>query len=235
MQRSFVPGRNVGLLTLGAGRVRWVVWAANSGLQALCIFCLFRASNLCVHLTIAVIDPKFMFGGQVQSSTWREWVQGVLCRRGLGVEFNIRPLTKLFLPKLGVMSESIECKSMASDIDCLCIPGQFVANPLTRDCGNWWLGRCTHRKWIKFCLYLWRCFWNIVNNVCSVFTSYYFLTRGGTQAKFGLGIALGTGLILFSSFAYFADGGYELPPFVAAFAIIAVLVWKCGWLYRIDV
>jgi len=34
------------------------VWAANSGLHALCIFYLFRLSNLCEHQTNAVFDLK---------------------------------------------------------------------------------------------------------------------------------------------------------------------------------
>ena len=39
------------------------VWAANSGLHALCIFYLFRLSNLCEHRTKAVFDLKSMVGG----------------------------------------------------------------------------------------------------------------------------------------------------------------------------
>ena len=39
------------------------VWSAKSGLQAVCIFRLLRASNLCEHRTKAVFDPKAMVGG----------------------------------------------------------------------------------------------------------------------------------------------------------------------------
>ena len=39
------------------------VWSANSGLWAMCIFRLLRASNLCEDQTKAVFDPKLMVGG----------------------------------------------------------------------------------------------------------------------------------------------------------------------------
>ena len=39
-----------------------MVWAANSGLQALCIFRLLRVSNLCEDRTKAVVDLKLMVG-----------------------------------------------------------------------------------------------------------------------------------------------------------------------------
>ena len=39
-----------------------VVWAAKSGLQALCIFRLLRTSNLCEHETKAVFDLELMVG-----------------------------------------------------------------------------------------------------------------------------------------------------------------------------
>ncbi len=45
-----------------AGVVRRVVWAAKSGLQALCIFRLVRASNLCEYQTKAVFGLKLIFG-----------------------------------------------------------------------------------------------------------------------------------------------------------------------------
>ena len=47
----------------GAGLVRQVVWAAESGLQAVCNVRLLRASNLCEHQTKVVFDLKFMVGG----------------------------------------------------------------------------------------------------------------------------------------------------------------------------
>ena len=37
-------------------------WCAKSGLQAVCIFRLFRVSNLCEHQTIAVFDLKVRVG-----------------------------------------------------------------------------------------------------------------------------------------------------------------------------
>ena len=46
----------------GAGLVRQVVWAAKSGLQAVRIFRLLRASNLCEYRTKVVLDPKLMVG-----------------------------------------------------------------------------------------------------------------------------------------------------------------------------
>ena len=54
--------RNADWCGSGAGVVRRVVWAANSGLQAVCIFHLLRVSNLCEYRTKAVIDQKLMVG-----------------------------------------------------------------------------------------------------------------------------------------------------------------------------
>jgi len=39
------------------------VWSANSGLYALCIFYLFRLSNLCEQRTKAFFDQKLIVGG----------------------------------------------------------------------------------------------------------------------------------------------------------------------------
>ena len=47
----------------GAGLVRQVVWAAESGLQAVCNFRLLRVSYLCEHRTKAVFDQKLIVGG----------------------------------------------------------------------------------------------------------------------------------------------------------------------------
>ena len=47
----------------GTGVVRRVVWAAQSGLQAVCNFCLLRVLNLSEHHTKAVFDLKLMVGG----------------------------------------------------------------------------------------------------------------------------------------------------------------------------
>ena len=52
--------RSVDWCGSGAGVVRRVVWSAKSGLQAMCIFRLFRASNLCEHQTNVVFDQKLM-------------------------------------------------------------------------------------------------------------------------------------------------------------------------------
>ncbi len=46
----------------GAGVVRRVVWASKSGVQAMCILRLFRASNCCEHRIKAVLDLKFIVG-----------------------------------------------------------------------------------------------------------------------------------------------------------------------------
>ena len=46
-----------------AGVVRRVVWAAKSGLSAVCIFRLFRVSNLCEHRTKVVFGLELMVGG----------------------------------------------------------------------------------------------------------------------------------------------------------------------------
>ena len=40
-----------------------MVWAAKSGLQALCIFRLLRVSKLCEHRTKAFFDQKLIVGG----------------------------------------------------------------------------------------------------------------------------------------------------------------------------
>ena len=55
--------RSMGGLDAGAGLVRRVVWAAKSVLQAVCIFRLLRASNLCERQSIAVFGLKLMVGG----------------------------------------------------------------------------------------------------------------------------------------------------------------------------
>ena len=50
----------------GAGLVRQVVWAAESGLQAVCNFCLLRVLNLSEHHTKAVFDLKLIRWGLAQ-------------------------------------------------------------------------------------------------------------------------------------------------------------------------
>ena len=55
--------RRVDWCGLGTGIVRRVVWCANSGLWAVCIFRLLRASNLCERQSIAVFGLKLMVGG----------------------------------------------------------------------------------------------------------------------------------------------------------------------------
>ena len=46
-----------------------MVWAANFGLQALCISRLFRLSNLCEHQTNAVYGHE-MIGGVASCAKW---------------------------------------------------------------------------------------------------------------------------------------------------------------------
>ena len=64
---------------LRAMRRKKVVWCAKSGLQALCIFCLLRVSNLCERRTKAVFELKSMVG-------WGEHKE-VLDKRGFRVYY----------------------------------------------------------------------------------------------------------------------------------------------------
>ena len=72
--------------------------AANSGLQALCIFHLFRLSNLGEHRTKVVFDQRLMGGlGLAQSGTCPVWRQGIFWWRGVGLEFPIRHFSHEYL------------------------------------------------------------------------------------------------------------------------------------------
>jgi hypothetical protein len=62
-----------------------------------------------------------------------------------------------------------------------------------------------------------------------------FLTKGGTQAKFTLGIALVGSVTQFPMFAYFGAGDYVVPAiYPAIFAVLFALMAISGWLHRRD-
>ena len=76
-----------------------MVWAANSGLQALCIFRLLRVSNLCEHRTKVVFELKLMVGwGEHKVVLDKRGFRGYCVGVDLGLNFLSVPPAQLNLP-----------------------------------------------------------------------------------------------------------------------------------------